>query len=125
MKFIAIALGIGVVAGLAGALLGIGGGLVMVPAFTIALGLEQKNAVATSLAIIVITAFVGTTNNFLHDLHAESKLIDWRLAGITALAAAIAAWFGTDLMRAMSNQHLTRIFGIFVILVGVRMLWKT
>lgn len=125
MKFTAIALSIGIVAGLAGALLGIGGGLVMVPAFTIALGLEQKSAVATSLAIIVVTALVGTTNNLLHDLGAENKLIDWRLVGVTAIGAAVAAWYGSDLMRALSNQQLTRIFGILVILVGVRMLWKS
>jgi uncharacterized membrane protein YfcA len=126
MKTLTLALLIGIVAGLAGALLGIGGGLVMVPAFVFGLGLEQKNAVATSLAVIVVTAVVGTTNNFLHDLGLREgeRLIDWRLVGITAVGAAVAAWFGSDLMRSLSNQHLTRIFGVLVIVVGVKMLWK-
>jgi uncharacterized membrane protein YfcA len=34
----------------------------------------------------------------------------------------VAAWFGTDLMRNLSNQQLTRIFGVLLVLVGVRML---
>jgi uncharacterized membrane protein YfcA len=124
MKVIAIALLIGVAAGLAGALLGVGGGIIMVPAFVLGLGLEQKSAVATSLAVIVVTAVVGTTNNLLHDIGSGEKLIDWRLVGITAVGAAVAAWFGSDLMRALSNQQLTRIFAILLIVVGVKMLWK-
>jgi uncharacterized protein len=40
------------------------------------------------------------------------------------LASALAAWFGSDLMRSLSNQTLTRIFGCVLVLFGVRMLWK-
>ena len=49
-------------------------------------------------------------------------LIDWKLVACTAVGAAVAAWFGTDLMRNLSNQQLTRFFGILLVLVGVRML---
>ena len=66
----------------------------------------------------------GTTNNFLHDVSSGEKLIDWSFVGVTAFGAAVAAWFGSDLMRTLSNQQLTRIFGVVLILVGVRMLWK-
>jgi uncharacterized membrane protein YfcA len=38
------------------------------------------------------------------------------------VGAAVAAWFGTDLMRTLSNQQLTKFFGVLLILVGVRML---
>ena len=56
MKTIAISAAIGIAAGLLGALCGVGGGIVMVPAFVAALGFEQKKAVATSLAVIVVIA---------------------------------------------------------------------
>jgi uncharacterized membrane protein YfcA len=36
----------------------------------------------------------------------------------------VSAWFGSDLMRSLSNQTLTRIFGATLILFGARMLWK-
>jgi uncharacterized membrane protein YfcA len=108
MKFIISAILIGLVAGLLGALCGVGGGLVMVPAFVLALGIEHKSAVATSMAVIIVTAFAATANN----------------ARTVGLASAVAAWFGSDLMRSLSNQTLTRIFGCVLVVFGVRMLWK-
>ena len=90
----------------------------MVPAFGLVLGMKQQQAVATSLAIVVVTAMAGTANHTFKG----SGLIDWKLVACTAVGAGVAAWFGTDLMRGMSNQQLTRIFGVLLVLVGVRML---
>ncbi|MEO1834877.1 MAG: TSUP family transporter, partial [Akkermansiaceae bacterium] len=59
MRILLIGLGIGLAAGLVGALCGVGGGILMVPAFVLALGMAQKSAVATSLAIVVLGALVA------------------------------------------------------------------
>ena len=118
MKIVISGLLVGVAAGLVGALCGVGGGILMVPAFVLALGMGQKHAVATSLAVVVVTALAGTANHVLR----KSDLIDWRLVAFTAVGAAVAAWYGTELMRTMSNQQLTRIFGVLLILVGARLL---
>lgn len=120
MKLLITGLLIGVVAGLLGALCGVGGGLVMVPAFVIVLGMTQQSAVATSLAVIVVTALSGTLNN----LTAAPKLIDWRLVLIVGIGAGLASWFGADLMRSLKTPVLTKIFGITVIFFGVLMLFK-
>ena len=117
MKTLIVASLIGVAAGLLGALCGVGGGIVMVPAFVTVLKLEQKQAVATSLACIVVIAIISTINNAR-----KPELIDWRMVAITAGAAALAAWFGTDLMHKLSNQHLTRLFGIILLVFGAKML---
>ena len=119
MKFLIPAIFIGLVAGMLGALCGVGGGLVMVPAFVLGLGLEHKSAVATSMAVIIVTAMAATANN-----SRVVGLIDWRVVAAVGLASAVAAWFGSDLMRSLSNQTLTRIFGCVLVLFGVRMLWK-
>jgi uncharacterized membrane protein YfcA len=119
MKTLIIAAFTGVIAGLLGALCGVGGGIVMVPAFVTVLGFEQKKAVATSLAVIVIIALVATLNT---SLRKEPGLIDWRVVALAALAAALAAWFGTDLMHKLSNQYLTRIFGVVLLVFGIKML---
>ena len=119
MKTLIIAAFTGVIAGLLGALCGVGGGIVMVPAFVTVLGFEQKKAVATSLAVIVIIAVVATLNT---SLRKEPGLIDWRVVALAAVAAALAAWFGTDLMHKLSNQYLTRIFGVVLLVFGVKML---
>lgn len=119
MKMFAIAAFTGVIAGLLGALCGIGGGIVMVPAFVTALGFDQKKAVATSLAVIVIVSLVATLNT---SLRRGESLIDWRVVALAAAAAALAAWFGTDLMHKLSNQYLTRLFGVVLLVFGIKML---
>jgi uncharacterized protein len=119
MKFIISATLIGLVAGLLGALCGVGGGIVMVPAFIVTLGLKHKQAVATSMAVIIVTALAATANNARN-----SGLIDWKIVAAVGLTSAIAAWFGSDLMHQLSNQTLTRVFGCVLVIFGVRMLWK-
>ncbi len=120
VKIIAIAIVIGLVAGLLGALCGVGGGIVMVPAFVAFFGFAQQKAVATSLAVIVVTSAVSTANNATKAEH----LIDWKIVLLVGAASAVAAWFGTDLMRSLSNQTLTRIFGVVLLVFGARMLIK-
>jgi uncharacterized membrane protein YfcA len=116
MKTIVIALLVGSVGGLVAALCGVGGGVIMVPAFVLALGLDQKQAVATSLAVIVPTALVAT-------LRYGRDLVDWKVFAGAAVGAMIVAALGTDLMRSLSDARLTRIFAVLMIVVGVRMLF--
>jgi uncharacterized protein len=114
---IMLCLGIGVVSGIVAALCGVGGGVIMVPAFVGLLDLPHKTAVATSLAIIIPTAMTATVQNARHGL------VDWRVAAITALAAAFFSYFGSATMRQLSTESLGRIFGILLIGMGIRILW--
>lgn len=119
MKLTIFAILTGLSAGLLGALCGVGGGIVMVPAFVALLGLEHKQAVATSMAVIILTAIAATLNN-----SRANNLIDWKIVAVVGVASAVAAWFGSDLMRSLGNQTLTRIFGGLLVVFGLRMLWK-
>ena len=119
MKIIVISICIGLLAGLLGALCGVGGGIVLVPAFVALFGFEQKNAIATSLAVIILTSLAATLNNAR-----AGNLIDWKIVAAVGLASAVTAWFGTDLMRSLSNQALTRTFGVVLVIFGARMLIK-
>lgn len=118
MKVVITSLVVGACAGLLGALCGIGGGIVMVPAFTQILGIEHKQAVATSLAIIIITALVATANN------TRAGFVDWRIVAAAAVGAAAASWWGTDLMHSFQSTTLTRIFGVTLLIFGAKMLIK-
>lgn len=109
-------LAIGVLSGIVAALCGVGGGVVMVPAFVFFLKLDQKTAVATSLAIIIPTALMATTQN------ARSGYVEWKVAAITAISASIFAYFGAGWLKTLSNETLTRIFGTILVVFGVRML---
>ena len=116
---ILLVIAIGIVAGLIGALCGVGGGIVIVPALVKGLGFEQKQAVATSMAVIIIIAISATINN-----QRAGSLIDWKIVLMIGVGAALAAWFGSIWMRDMHNQTLTRIFGVVLLVFGTRMLWK-
>lgn len=109
-------LGIGIVSGVIAALCGVGGGVVMVPAFVFLLAMPQKMAVATSLAIIIPTALMATTQN------ARNDLVNWKVAAITAISASVFAYFGAGWLKSMSNETLTRIFGTILVVFGLRML---
>ncbi|MEZ5384128.1 MAG: sulfite exporter TauE/SafE family protein [Prosthecobacter sp.] len=107
---------IGILSGIIASLCGVGGGVVMVPAFVFFLKLEQKTAVATSLAIIIPTALMATTQN------ARSGFVDWKVAAITAVSASVFAYFGAGWLKSMSNETLSRIFGTILVVFGVKML---
>ncbi|MDA7860155.1 sulfite exporter TauE/SafE family protein [Akkermansiaceae bacterium] len=117
VKLLITGLLVGIVAGLVGALCGVGGGIIMVPAFVMVLGMGQKTAVATSLAVVVVSGFSGTVNNAVN-----SDLIQWKVVAVAAVGAAVASWYGADLMRSLSNLQLQKGFAILLIVVGVRML---
>ncbi len=115
-SFVLTCLAIGVISGVIAALCGVGGGVVMVPAFVFLLKLPQKTAVATSLAIIIPTALMATTQN------ARNGFVDWKVAVITAVSASLFAYFGAGWLKSMSNETLTRIFGTILVVFGLRML---
>ena len=117
MHTIIIAFLVGALAALLGSLLGVGGGILMVPAFKSFLGLSMKQAIATSLAVMVVTASVSSFR------YAGAGLIDWKIAGVAAIAALVAAYFGSELMKSLSASQLRILFGVFLITVGIYMLF--
>lgn len=108
--------GIGVTSGVLAALCGVGGGVIMVPAFVMLLGLDQKHALATSMAVIVPTAVAATAQ------HVKNGLVDWKIAIATAIAATLTSYFVADTVKKYKNEDLTRIFAVVIILFGVMML---
>ena len=120
MKFLvlfAVPLAIGLTSGVLAALCGVGGGVVMVPAFVMILGLDQKHALATSMAVIVPTAIAATAQ------HVKNDLIDWKIAIPTAIAAMLTSFFVADHVKQFKNETLTRIFAVVIIVFGVMMLF--
>jgi len=109
-----LALLTGAISGLVAALCGVGGGVIMVPAFRSVLQLTHKQAIATSLAVIIPTAVIATLKNASGD----ARLITWSIVLPAALGAAISAFFAVDLMKSLSNPFLTRLF------TGLRMLFQ-
>ncbi len=117
MKIVILGILTGAAAGLIGALCGVGGGIFMVPMFVTFLGLTQKQAVATSLAVIIFTSLAATVSN----VRSTQPLIQWPLFWAAAVSSVIASYFMAERMKAMSDETLTRIFAVVMICTGVWM----
>ena len=118
MKLFFLPLGIGLFAGIMAGLCGVGGGIVMVPAFAYLLGMDQKTAVATSMAVIVPTSLMAIAR------FQQAGTVNWHIFWPTAIGAVASAWLATGWVRKLSNDQLTKIFAVLMILVGISMLFK-
>jgi uncharacterized protein len=110
------AVGVGLLVGFLTGLLGVGGGFLITPALTLFLGLRMKQAVGSSLAIIVINSVAGFS------AHAAGFTIEWP----TVLAFAIPAIFGSlvaaRLARRLKENHVRVSFAVLIFAVAA---WVT
>ncbi|HYS02378.1 MAG TPA: sulfite exporter TauE/SafE family protein [Candidatus Eisenbacteria bacterium] len=112
----AVTVAIGVATGLLAGLLGVGGGLVMVPGMTQLLKMRQHEAVGTSLLVIIPIALVGAL------VLGQSHDVDPLVGVILAVASIVGAVVGAGLTRTISDRTLRRVFAIAVLVVAVVML---
>jgi len=111
-----IALGVGLSAGLYAGLLGVGGGIIMVPALVLALGQDQQVAQGTSLLVIIATAVAGTAAS------SRRGLLDRPLVLTLGIAGMVGAGVGALVaVRVLDETTLRRVFGAVLILIAVRL----
>ncbi|HEX5220204.1 MAG TPA: sulfite exporter TauE/SafE family protein [Verrucomicrobiae bacterium] len=111
---------IGLVSGVASGLFGVGGGIVMVPAMVFLLSppiRDIKQAVGTSLVVIIPTALMGSYKHF------TQGNIEWRIAAALAPLAIAGSYLGAWLTVHIPADNLKRAFGGFIILVGAKLLF--
>jgi uncharacterized protein len=104
---------IGVAAGLLSGLLGIGGGVIMVPTFTKLLRLSLKSAIASSLVCVGVFGVPATIT------HAILGHVDWRLATVLTIGVVPGARLGASLTIRIPERRLRLLVGVFLGLVGV------
>ena len=106
---------IGSIGGTLAGLLGVGGGFVMVPLLVMIMGLKQQVAQGISLLVIVPTSMVA-----LWQLH-KNKMVDWHTAMIMAVGSILGSSISSNYVQYIEPKLLTKIFGVCVILVGIKM----
>lgn len=109
---------ISLIAGVFSGLLGIGGGLILVPLFHYVLKMNMHMAVGTSLAIIVPTALVGMFR------HASGSFVDWRIFIFSVLFAILGGFIGAGISMNLDVMLLKKIFAIFLILIAIKMFFQ-
>ena len=102
-------LALGAAIGLLSGFMGVGGGLIAVPAFTLLLGMTQAAAQGTSLAVILVTAPAGA---FEHARHGNlvGRLIPGLVLG-AAIGGPLAAWFA----QGLPHELAVRVFAAFLL----------
>lgn len=107
--------GIGFTAGILSGLIGIGGGIIMLPGMTYILGMSQHMASATSLAVIVPGAFVSSL------VYQSFGQLDLMLAAIFASGGVVGSLIGSSLMPHIRSLVLKRIWSIVALLMAIKM----
>ena len=118
LKIIIISLAIGLTAGLFGGILGIGGGLIMIPLMVGVLKLTQHKAHGTSLVALVFTGIGGAIT------YASHGAINLTAAALLALTAVLTAPLGARYCNVLTEKKLKKYFGAFLIFCSVLLILK-
>ena len=108
---------IGLVAGVAGGMFGIGGGAIMVPAMVLLMGLDQKLATGTSIAAQIMP--IGLLGAAVYHQRGE---INVRWAIIIALGLLVGNLLGAQFAGYISSATMKKLYGGFLLLIGLRYL---
>jgi len=115
-----ILIAIGLIAGIFSGIVGLGGGIIIIPALIYLLGLSQKEAQGTSLALMLPPIGLLAAINYY-----KAGAINLKYALVIALAFLIGGYLGSKIALGLSDQTLKKIFAFALLILGFRMLiWK-
>jgi uncharacterized protein len=110
---------IGLTAGIFGGMVGLGGGVIMIPAMIYLLGMTQLQAQGTSLAVMLPPIGIFAAYNYYKAGH-----IDWRYALIIAAAFTIGGYFGSKIALNIPANVLRKVFALSIIAIALNMFFK-
>jgi uncharacterized membrane protein YfcA len=109
---------VGLLAGILSGIVGIGGGLLMIPMLIFFLGLSQHAAQGTSLAVMLPPIGILAAMNYY-----KAGFIEWKFAFIIAAAFIIGGYFGSKFAVSVSPVLLKKIFGAVLFVAAVKMIF--
>ncbi|RME20043.1 MAG: sulfite exporter TauE/SafE family protein [Bacteroidetes bacterium] len=115
---ILVLLFIGALAGAVSALLGIGGGLVVVPLLVMLLNYTQKSAQGTSLAMMLPPIGIMAVLNYY-----KSGNVNLAHALILSIGFVVASYFASLFAVKLDDAYLKKIFALFLILYAIKLWW--
>jgi uncharacterized membrane protein YfcA len=109
---------IGIAAGVLGGLVGVGGGIIIVPSLVYLLGFTQQKAQGTSLALILLP--VGIIGVWLYYKQGN---VDTRVVWFLALGFLLGSYFGSKIALSLPQETVKKIFACLMILIAIKMLF--
>ncbi len=109
---------IGLAAGFLSGLVGIGGGIIIVPALVLLLGFTQKQAQGTSLGIMLLPIGILAVMQYY-----KQGYININYVLIVALAFVAGGFLGSKLSLSLSDEKMKKVFAVILFLISVKMLF--
>ncbi|UKN01871.1 sulfite exporter TauE/SafE family protein [Paracrocinitomix mangrovi] len=110
---------IGLVAGAMSGFVGIGGGVIIVPALIYIMGMSQHEAQGTSLLLMLPPIGILAVMNY-----AKAGELNWKFGAIIAVTFVVGGYFGSKLSLKLSPALVKMIFGILMLYISVRMIYS-
>ncbi|GET29973.1 sulfite exporter TauE/SafE family protein [Prolixibacter sp. SD074] len=107
---------VGLAAGIVSGALGVGGGIVLIPALVYLFGMDQHTAQGTSLAILL-----PPTGILAAMAYQKQGFINWKYAIIITLIFVLGAWIGAQFSISVPEKLMKRTFALFLLVVGAKM----
>ena len=114
---ILIILIIGLFAGTVSGLLGVGGGIIVVPSLVLILGFSQHLAQGTNIAMMMAPVVVLSFVNYY-----KAGQVDWKVALVLMTAFIVGGWIGSKISLQISPVMLRKVFGLFMLIVALKMI---
>lgn len=108
----------GLAAGILGGMVGIGGGIIIVPALVYFLAFSQHQAQGTSLALMLFpVGILGVINYY------KKGYVDFRYAGLLAIGFVVGSYLGSKFSLSIPQLTVKKIFAVLMLLVALKMLF--
>jgi hypothetical protein len=121
-QLIIIAVIIGLAAGVLSGLVGVGGGIIMVPALVFFMSYTQHQAQGTSLAVLTLPVVIIASIYYYYQCQKQGTPIDLKVVGLLAAGFLIGGFFGSKIALAINQDALKKIFAIILFYTAFKML---
>ncbi len=119
MQTLLILILIGMAAGFLGGMVGIGGGVLIVPALVLILGLSQHKAQGISLAMILFPVGIFGVINYY-----KKGYVDFKYAGLLAVGFLIGSYVGSKFSLSLPQETVKKVFAVVMILLALKLLFS-
>jgi uncharacterized protein len=117
LQMILILVLIGLASGMLSGLVGVGGGIIIVPALVFFLGFTQHQAQGTSLGLLLLPVGILAVLNYY-----KQGYIDIKVVVIMSIAFVLGGWLGSKLSLVLSEVLIKRIFAVVLLYAAFKML---
>jgi uncharacterized protein len=109
---------IGLAAGVLSGMIGIGGGIIIVPALVLVLGFSQKEAQGTSLGLLLLPVGILAVLNYY-----KQGYIDIKVVAIMCVSFVLGGWLGSKISLSLPQETVKKVFAVVLLLVAGKMLF--